>query len=143
MKKNELKALIKPVVKECIHEVLLESGLLTNIVSEVAQGMNQNVIVETKQKQSDALFNEDLQIKKQVQESNKKLKQHRKKLMDSIGTDAYNGINLFEGTEPLTNREATSSGPQPGTVDLGDPKDAGVDISSLIGGASQVWKAMK
>ena len=37
MKKNELKALIKPVVKECIHEVLLESGLLTNIVSEVAQ----------------------------------------------------------------------------------------------------------
>ena len=84
MKKNELKALIKPVVKECIHEVLLESGLLTNIVSEVAQGMNQNVIVETKQKQSDALFNEDLQIKKQVQESNKKLKQHRKKLMDSI-----------------------------------------------------------
>ena len=143
MKKNELKRLIKPVVKECIHEVLLESGLLTNIVSEVAQGMNQNVIVETKQKQSDALFNEDLQIKKQVQESNKKLKQHRKKLMDSIGKDAYNGVNLFEGTEPLTNREATSSGPKAGAVDLGDPNDAGVDISSLIGGASQVWKAMK
>ena len=143
MKKNELKALIKPVVKECIHEVLLESGLLTNIVSEVAQGMNQNVIVETKQKQSDALFNEDLQIKKQVQESNKKLKQHRTKLMDSIGADAYNGVNLFEGTDPLTNREAASSGPKPGAVDLGDPNDAGVDISSLVGGASQIWKAMK
>jgi len=143
MKKNELKRLIKPVVKECIHEVLLESGLLTNIVSEVAQGMNQNVIVETKQKTSDALFNEDQQIKKQVQKSNKKLREHRKKLMDSIGNDAYNGVNLFEGTEPLSNREATSSGPKPGTVDLGDPSDAGVDISSLIGGASQVWKAIK
>ena len=143
MKKNELKALIKPVVKECIHEVLLESGLLTNIVSEVAQGMNQNVIVETKQKQSDALFNEDLQIKKQVQKTNNQLKQHRKKLMDSIGADAYNGINLFEGTEPLSNSDATSSGPQPGSVDLGDPSDSGVDISSLIGGASQVWKAIK
>jgi len=116
MKKNELKRLIKPVVKECIHEVLLESGLLTNIVSEVAQGMNQNVIVETKQKTSDALFNEDQQIKKQVQKSNKKLREHRKKLMDSIGNDAYNGVNLFEGTEPLSNREATSSGPKPGTV---------------------------
>ena len=143
MKKNELKALIKPVVKECIHEVLLESGLLTNIVSEVAQGMNANVIVESKQKTSDALFNEDLQMKKQVQKTNEQLRQHRKKLMDSIGKDAYNGVNLFEGTEPLTNREATSSGPKPGTVDLGDPNDAGVDISSLIGGASQVWKAMK
>jgi hypothetical protein len=73
MKKNELKRLIKPVVKECIHEVLLESGLLTNIVSEVAQGMNANVIVETKQKQSDALFNEDLQMKKQVQKTNEQL----------------------------------------------------------------------
>jgi hypothetical protein len=111
VKKNELKKLIKPVVKECIHEVLLESGLLTNIVSEVAQGMSQNVIVENKQKQSDALFNEN--------------------------------VNLFENTEPLTNRVATSSGPKPGAVDLGDPDDAGVDISSLIGGASQVWKAMK
>ena len=143
MKKNELKRLIKPVVKECIHEVLLESGLLTNIVSEVAQGMNQNVIVENKQKQSDALFNESLQMKKQVQKTNNQLKQHRKKLMDSIGADAYNGVNLFEGTEPLTNREATSSGPKAGAVDLGDPNDAGVDISSLIGGASQIWKAMK
>jgi len=143
MKKNELKRLIKPVVKECIHEVLLESGLLTNIVSEVAQGMNANVIVETKQKQSDALFNEDLQMKRQVQKTNDQLKQHRKKLMDSIGTDAYNGVNLFEGTEPLSKREATSSGPKPGAVDLGDPNDAGVDISSLIGGATQIWKAMK
>jgi len=143
VKKNELKRLIKPVVKECIHEVLLESGLLTNIVSEVAQGINQNVIVETEQKQSDTLFNENMQIKKQVQKTNEQLKQHRKKLMDSIGSEAYNGINLFEGTEPLSNREATSSGPKPGTVDLGDPNDSGVDISSLIGGASQVWKAIK
>jgi len=143
MKKNELKRLIKPVVKECIHEVLLESGLLTNIVSEVAQGMSQNVIVENKQKTSDALFNEDQQIKKQVQKSNEKLREHRKKLMDSIGADAYNGVNLFEGTEPLRNSDATSSGPQAGSVDLGDPNDAGVDISSLVGGASKIWKAMK
>ena len=87
MKKNELKRLIKPVVKECIHEVLLESGLLTNIVSEVAQGMNQNVIVETKQKRSDALFNEDLQMKRQVKKTNEKLKQHRKKLEQMLITE--------------------------------------------------------
>ena len=143
MKKNELKRLIKPVVKECIHEVLLESGLLTSIVSEVAQGMNQNVIVETEQKHPDALFNENLQIKRQAKKTNEQLKQHRRKLMDSIGNGAYNGVNLFEGTEPLTSREASSEGPKPGTVDLGEPNDAGVDISSLMGGASQIWKAIK
>ena len=49
MKRSDLKKVIKPLVKECIHEVLLEEGLLSNIVSEVAQGMQGNVIVEKKQ----------------------------------------------------------------------------------------------
>ena len=37
MKKADLKQLIKPLVKECIHEVLLEEGLLSNVVAEVAK----------------------------------------------------------------------------------------------------------
>ena len=48
MKKAELKKLIKPIVKECIHEVLLEEGLLSNVVAEVAKGMQKNVITETR-----------------------------------------------------------------------------------------------
>ena len=87
--------------------------------------------------------NELKRLIKPVVKTNNQLKQHRKKLMDSIGADAYNGVNLFENTEPLTNREAVTPEPKAGAVDLGDPNDAGVDISSLIGGASQVWKAMK
>ena len=43
MKKNDLKKLIKPLVKECIHEVLLEEGLLSNVVAEVAKGMQGNL----------------------------------------------------------------------------------------------------
>ena len=31
MNKNELKRIIKPLVKECINEVLLEEGLLSNV----------------------------------------------------------------------------------------------------------------
>ena len=69
-----------------------------------------------------------------------KLQQHRQKLVDSIGADAYNGVNLFEGTAPLTTQEAA---PARGNVDLGSPNDAGIDISSLIGNASQIWKAIK
>ena len=48
MKKEQLKKLIKPIIKECIHEVIIEEGILTKVVSEVAKGMG-NVIVETKQ----------------------------------------------------------------------------------------------
>jgi hypothetical protein len=141
MKKSDLKQLIKPLVKECIHEVLLEEGLLSNIVSEVAQGMQGNLVVESKEKAPDTLFNEELRMKRQTQTTNTKFKEHRKKLMDAVGSDAYNGVNLFEGTDPMTGYDTTDS--KPGSVDLGHPSDAGVDISSLVGGASEVWKAIK
>jgi hypothetical protein len=62
--------------------------------------------------------------------------------MDAIGKDAYNGVNIFEDTTPFTSREANAV-PQAGSVDLGNPNDPGVDIKSLLGGASKMWKAMK
>jgi hypothetical protein len=73
--------------------------------------------------------------------NNKKLHEYRKKMMDAIGNEAYNGVNLFEGTDPMTNSEARS--PSNGSVDLGNPNDSGVDISSLMGSASKIWDAMK
>ena len=62
-------------------------------------------------------------------------------MMDAIGSEAYNGVNLFEGTEPMTSAEA--NGTSAGAVDLGNAGDAGVDISSLIGGATKIWDEMK
>lgn len=141
MKKNDLKKLIKPLVKECIHEVLLEEGLLSNVVAEVAKGMQGNLVLETKQKQTDSLFNKDAHTKRESQEARNKLKEHRQKLMNSINGDAYNGVNLFENTEPMSKHE--SADPKPGATDLGSPRDPGVDISSLVGDASKIWKAMK
>ena len=41
----------------------------------------------------------------------------------------------------MTGYEASE--PKPGAVDLGDPRDAGVDISSIMGGASKMWELMK
>ena len=46
MKKSELKRILKPIVRECIKDVLLEEGLLSNIVSEVTKGLTSNMIVE-------------------------------------------------------------------------------------------------
>ena len=138
MKKNDLKQLIKPLVKECIHEVLIEEGLLSTVVAEVAKGLQQNVIAETKTNTSNVLFNENMQMKRMTDESRTKMSDHRKKLMDAIGNEAYGGVNLFEGTEPISHAE-----PAQGQVDLGPAGDSGVDISSIVSNASQIWKAMK
>ena len=135
MKKSDLKKIIKPLVKECIHEVLLEEGLLSNVVSEVAKGMQANLIVEA------APANQPAPQKIQDNTAaRKKLSEHRKKLLASINADAYNGVDLFEGTEPMSSRDSAAS---PGQADLGNPNDSGVDISSLVGDASKIWKAIK
>ena len=138
MKKTDLKQLIKPMVKECIHEVLIEEGLLSNVVAEVAKGMQASVITETKQIKAPSATREEMRQK--TASINKKMADQKRKMMEAIGSDAYNGVNLFEGTTPTT---APDPNRLQGAPDLGAPDDSGVDISSLIGGASHVWKAIK
>tara|TARA_R110000824_G_scaffold8001_1_gene36511 strand:- start:350 stop:781 length:432 start_codon:yes stop_codon:yes gene_type:complete len=143
MNKSQLKKLLKPLVKECIQEVLIEDGLLTEVVSQVTAGLTKQPIVEnTPKKKNDKLFNEDLQMKRKSKEANKKLLEHRKKLLDSIGSDAYNGVDLFEGTEPMRESGTPGSSHRPSVLG-DDPSDAGVDISSLVGDASKIWQALK
>jgi len=137
MKKSELKKLIKPLVKECIQETLIEEGLLSNIVAEVAKGLQGNLVVENVQtKQEPTLVKDDLQMKRKSKEARAKLNEHRQKLMDSIGASSYNGVDIFEGVQPASPAQTQ------GAVDLGQPGDAGVDIDSLMNNASQIWKAM-
>ena len=45
MKLDEFRTLLKPMIKDMVKQALLEEGLLSNIVSEVAQGL---VIAEAK-----------------------------------------------------------------------------------------------
>ena len=135
MKKSELKKVLKPVIKECINEILLEEGLLSGVVSEVVKGLGTQTIVEQRPLQTS-----------QVAEPNTvpemgNLKEHRAQMLKAVTKDAYNGVDLFEGTEPLSSYESQS--PKKGSVDLGDPRDAGVDISSLVGMSSKIWQAMK
>ena len=139
MKKSDLKELIKPLVKECIHEVLIEEGLLSNVVSEVAKGMQASIIVESAPTPSSEPHRAPT-IRRDNVEARQKLQEHRRQLMSAIDQNAYNGVNLFEGTEPMKSQGSQQS---QGAADLGNPNDAGVDISSLMGGASKIWDAMK
>ena len=125
MKKNELKKMLKPLIKECIKEVIFEEGALSTIISEVMKGTSgSQPIVESKARQ---------QPKQNFARQEKKMeeaKQRRKKLLDSIGTDAYNGVNLFEGQ---------GQGPLDGVA----PSDPGVDISSIFSGHSaNIWQKL-
>ena len=139
MKKSDLKQLIKPIVKECINEVLLEEGLLSTVVSEVAKGLETTPLLEAKKTEAPRTpFPEEQAMRRQAKESQTQLKEHRRKMMEAIDTDAYNGVNLFEGTEPLH-----SEAPAQGQADLGSPADAGVDISSIMNKSSAIWRALK
>ena len=133
MKKNELKNILKPLIKECIKEVLFEEGTLSTIVSEVVRGTSQaQPIVEAKPVTRKV---DSGRRQKKLEEA----KQRKKKLLDSIGKEAYNGVDLFEGTTPTSSPNQSSRGPLKDT----DPNDPGVDISNIFSGhSSAIWKKL-
>ena len=61
-------------------------------------------------------------------------------MLDAIGKDAYNGVNIFEGTTPVA-PQRTGMNPQgSNALDGVAPNDPGVDISAF--GLSGVWKKL-
>ena len=137
MNKAELKKILKPLIKECIKEVIFEDGTLSTIISEVLKGTsNQQVVYEKKTPQR-LESNQEANTRRQ-----RMLKEQKKKMLDAIGNDAFNGVDLFEGTAPL--RESGTPGTSHKPNVLGDdPNDAGVDISSIMGNAGKIWQALK
>ncbi len=134
MNKTELKQILKPLIKECIKEVIFEDGTLSSIVSEVVQGMGKQTIVETKQTyptKKKPQYETDEQAKA-------RLDAKRKKMMEAVGGDAYNGVNLFEGTTPVPASQEKGQGPLDGVA----PNDPGVDISSVMGKSAAIWSKM-
>ena len=119
------------MIKECIKEVIFEEGILANIISEVVRGTSQP-LVESRQPSY-----EQTQIDYEARE--RAQKERRKKLLDSIGSEAYNGVNLFEGTQPLQERRTSTSSPH-GSKPLDGiaPNDPGVNLGSL-GVDTRLW----
>ena len=138
MKKTELKKLLKPMIKECIKEVIFEEGILSNIVSEVAQGLGRPTLVEAKKPS----FEDNIDREALNESRRMKAQEQRRKLLDAINADAYGGIDLFEGTETLSAAGSTSnSSHAQGPLSGVDPSDAGVDISGIMGIAGNRWSA--
>jgi len=140
MKKSELKGILKPLIKECIKEVIFEDGVLSGLISEVARGMNTAPVITAAPttKVEDPTL-ERMKRNALKSEKSNKLKEHREKLMSAIGGEAYNGVNLFEGTTPAPAQGSPSQQSSPlSGVDAGD---AGVDITNLFGTVGNHWTA--
>ena len=123
MDKNELKKVLKPLIKECIKEVLLEHGVSSLMTEPSSTAKRPPVMDHTAQNERAKLAKENLERQK-------------RKMLDAIGNDAYNGVDLFEGTTPTMAPSEPSRGPLSGT----DPRDAGVDITKLPNFG--VWKKL-
>ena len=129
MNKTELKKILKPLIKQCIKEVIFEDGTLSNIVSEVTRGLSTQVMTETQPIKQKSM--------KLESENDAALRLERKKrMLDSIGKDAYNGVDLFEGTTPAPPQREQGQGALSGV----DPRDPGIDITKFA--SSGMWKKL-
>lgn len=131
MNKQEIRKILKPLIKQCIKEVIFEEGTLSTIISEVLKGTSGELIKESKSNAEVARLHEQKQ---------KQIQKNRKKMLDSIGKDAYNGVDLFEGTTPVTPERQVGSGGSKALEGV-DPRDPGVDLSGF-GFASNAWKKL-
>ena len=84
MKKSEFKKLVKPIIKECISEVLLEEGLLSNVISEVVKGLNVGQIVEAKSAVSEQAREEQVNLEFQKEQATRlqQLRETKQKTQD-------------------------------------------------------------
>jgi len=140
MKKSELKKLLKPLIKECIKEAIFEEGILSGIITEVAQGMS-GIRTEATPPPPPEVSGELHRIQRNAfdKQSKTKLQDHKSKLMAAIGGEAFNGTNLFEGTTPAVGESsvAQQAAPMSGVSST----DTGVDISGLLGTVGRNWTA--
>ena len=132
MNKEQLKKTLKPMIKECIKEVIFEEGILSSIISEVVKGTAQP-LVESRQPTYQ-------QPQVDYEAKHRAEKERRKNLLDSIGREAYGGVDLFEGTQPL--KESRSSAPHGSkALDGVAPNDPGVNLSAL-GVNTAIWSKL-
>jgi hypothetical protein len=121
MKKSELKQMLKPLIKECIKEVIFEEGVLSGLITEVAQGLGniQPQVVASTPKLSS-------QKSERTMEAKKSLNEMKSQLQKAAGLQG-----IFENTKPMSSAGRGETGKY-GALRDKDPSDAGVNIDGLM-----------
>ena len=134
MNKDQLKKTLRPMIKECIKEVIFEEGILSSIISEVVKGTSQP-LVESRQPTY-----QQPQIDHEARK--RKLQEQKRQMLDAIGADAYNGVDVFADTQPLQERRSSAASPH-GSKPLDGiaPNDPGVSLTGL-GVDPRLWSKL-
>ena len=132
MDKSEFKKILKPLIKECIKEVIFEDGILSGLITEVARGLN-----SVSAPQINSVQRQQVQPSKSesVLEAKKQLNEVKSQLQKASGLEG-----IFEGTTPMA-QKSNNKNSQYGALRDTNPGDAGINIDGLIkmtGGWSQV-----
>ena len=130
MKRNELKKVLKPLIKECIKEVIFEEGVLSGLISEVLKGTSGAQLVSEAAPKRPAKPKADFVKKQDARED--KINNLRKSLTEAIGKEAYGGVDIFEGVEPISKAGAPGPVGPSSPLQTYAPNDAGVDISAIF-----------
>ena len=146
MKRNELKKILKPLIRQCIKEVIFEEGVLSNIITEVVRGtqpLNNSSRAFQKpqiQEPQNNLHSESQQ-QEIYQERWKQQQERKRKLLDATG---FAGVDLFEGTEPLSQGGSLneSANTAQGALSGMAPGDPGVDISGIMAIGGKSWNKL-
>jgi len=131
MKKSEL----KNIIKECVREVILEEGMLSSIITEVAQGLQGSQLLTAApqreggannfSKRSETVENTMAETRKRMQRAMTELKQ----APQPVQKPEFAQKNpLFEGTAPIP-----ADGDGKGALSGMSPNDPGLDITNLPG----------
>ena len=137
MKRNELKKVLKPLIKECIKEVIFEDGVLSGLISEVLKGAAAPQLVSEASPEKPKNPKMYMGLGEARPKKQNKLNNIRKNLTEAIGKDAYGGIDIFEGVEPISKAGSPGESTVSSPLQTYAPNDAGVDISSIV---SAKWK---
>jgi len=132
-KQEQLKNIIKPLIKECLNEILVEQGLKKVIEEAVRvqpQETQQNSYVEKERK-----F-----ISKTVTKQPNKIEEGKKVLLEKIG---MGGFDPFKGTMPIDSGDNSQGFEDsiPEVQTMPGISGRGVDISGLLGNSKAILAA--
>lgn len=138
MDKNSLKKVIKPLIKECLTEILYEQGL-NKLIEESIKTKQREVVKEGKEEApyeaKEAHF-----MRQTAPSKPNKLQEAKKQLLQKI---SMNGFDPFAGSTPIDgNAEQIVENLNPATAVLPGIQGSGVDISGLLGQNKQIWKGL-
>ena len=137
MDKADLKTILKPLIKECIKECIFEEGVLSGIITEVAQGLSSQRVVS--EGLSVQVPKKNKLLKQETQRNEEEMELQRqeriKRLNESVGFD---NVDLFNGVEEMPPETKSGASPLSGY----SPKNPGVDITGIMRLASNNWSKL-